>query len=58
MDKWFDRKNDRAPKLMRALDTVPVDSLRAFSRAWNRACLVIAGCGLLLAALVLFSRGG
>lgn len=58
MDKWFDRKNDRAPKLMRALDTVPEESLRAFSRSWNRACMVVVACGLLIAALMLWSRHG
>lgn len=40
-----ERRARPASRLMRVLDTVPDDQLRAFSRAWNRTCAAIVVCG-------------
>jgi hypothetical protein len=48
------RREDRpGPKFLRVLDKVPDDDLRAFSRAWNRACFGLAIAGLIAVAAVL-----
>jgi hypothetical protein len=46
----------RKRRLMSMLDDVPNSDLKAFSRAWNRACAVIAVLGACLVALAVAVR--
>jgi hypothetical protein len=46
------------PRILRALDNVPDDDLRAFSRVFNRVCWTFAAAGMVALAVVLLTGQG
>lgn len=50
------RPERRRRGMLNALDNVPSSDLKAFSRAWNRACAVIASAGFAVVLLAIYLR--
>jgi hypothetical protein len=50
------RPERRRRGILNALENVPNSDLKAFSRAWNRACAVLGAIGFALVLLALYLR--